>query len=202
MARHIRQQPVRETIALVGDGHTERYYFSDIIDNDRPRNFHIKPDYPRRIGSFQGALARAIELTTSYTHVFALIDMDKILDEKKMPAYRIAKEQAIQTGVTVLENNPCFEIWILLHFVTTGKPFTKCQDVVSEIKKMQGLADYDKSEKYFRSAKLYSRFKSKIISAAIPNSRILEKDRDDKTERYPRAELFKFFEWYFNRAKT
>jgi RloB-like protein len=40
-------------------------------------------------------------------------------------------------------SNPCFEFWILLHFVYTSKPFAECDDAGDEVKKM--LPTYDKT---------------------------------------------------------
>lgn len=182
----------------MGDGQTERLYFANVRDTDRPANLSIFPDYPRKIGSYKGVLERANDLIDDgFDRVYALIDMDKIIDESKVSEYKEAKRSAEIEGVIVLENNPCFEIWILLHFVSTGKLFDNCSRVVHEIKNNTSLSSYDKSEKYLATSRLYQNYKNSLIDSAIPNARRLEISRQDYSERYPRAETFRFFEWYF-----
>ena len=196
MSRNTNQKPVRETVALVGDGQTERIYFSDVKDKDRPKNLTISPDYPRKLGSYKGVIDRAISLKQEgYDRVYALIDMDKILAENQGATYRQAKAAAEAIGVLFLESNPCFEVWLLLHFVYTGRLFSNCSDVVTELRKH--IPGYDKSEKFLSAASLYGTYKEQLIENAIIYSRRLEVDRDQQSPQYPRAEVFRFFEWYF-----
>ena len=198
MARHPKFKQTKRTVALVGDGQTERIYFANVRDTDRPANLAIFPDYPRKLGSYRGVLDRAIALKNNgYERVYALIDMDKIIDEHRNAEYYQAKQEAEQIGIIVLENNPCFEVWILLHFVRTGRLFANCDEVVVEIQKINQLANYGKSEKFLNGAKLYENYKEQLREHAIPNARRLEIGRQDQSERYPRAETFRFFEWYY-----
>lgn len=198
MGRNPRNKRTKETVALVGDGQTERIYFANVRDTDRPVNLAIFPDYPRKIGSYKGVVERAVALKENgYDHVYALIDMDKIIQENKMIEYRQSKLAAEQAGVVILENNPCFEIWILLHFFPTGRLFANCEDVITEIKKIDHLANYQKGERFLTAARLYERYKQELRENAIPNALRLEVGRQDHSDRYPRAETFRFFEWYF-----
>lgn len=199
MARSTKRRKLRHTVAVVGDGQTERIYFADIRDTDRPRNLSIFPDYPRKIGSYQGVLERAIELAGDYDTVFALIDLDKVIQDKQQPAYARNKKEAEDNGVTVLENNPCFEIWLLLHFLFTGRSFSDCDEVVRELGKKDCLPGYGKSENYLRNARLYKSYKHLIESKAIPNAKLLETSGEEQGTFYPKAQTFKFFEWYLKK---
>ena len=87
MARAFKQQPQRNTVAIVGDGQTERIYFSDVRDTDRPANLSIFPDYPRKIGNYKGVLDRAKSLVGNYNRIYALIDVDKIIHDNQQAAY-------------------------------------------------------------------------------------------------------------------
>lgn len=122
MARQPRQY--RDTVAIVGDGQTERIYFSDVRDTDRPRNLSIFPDYPRKIGNFIGVLERAQNLASDYNRVYAFIDMDKVIQDNQLQSYRKAKTEAEALGVRVLENNPCFEVWLLLPILCSPASFS------------------------------------------------------------------------------
>lgn len=198
MARSTKRRELRHTVAVVGDGQTERIYFADIRDTDRPKNLSIFPDYPRKIGSFRGVLERAIELAGDYDTVFALIDMGKIIQDAQLSAYARMRRKAEGDGVVILENNPCFEIWLLLHFLFTGRPFDRCGEVMRELAKKEHLPGYDKSEKYLKNARLYKSYKHLIAKNAIPNARLLESNSEGQDDLYPKAQIFKFFEWYLN----
>lgn len=196
MARITKNKRYRDAVAIVGDGQMERIYFSDVRDTDRPDNLSIFPDYPRKIGNYKGVLDQARSLTENYTHVYALIDVDKVIQDKQQVAYERDKKTAQAEGVIVLENNPCFEVWLLLHFVYTGKLFTNCNEVSELLKGNNKIPGYDKSEKFLRNARLYKTFKDQLIKQAIPNAKRLEKNRNEQDQLYPRAEIFRFFEWY------
>lgn len=197
MARNFKRQPRRITVALVGDGQTERIYFADVKDTDRPANLSIFPDYPRKIGNYEGVLKRAMELADKgYDYVFALIDMDKIFQDHQHAAYLQAKLQAVARGIKVLENNPCFEVWLLLHFVHTGRLFQNCGEVEDQIIKNGRIPGYNKTERYQVGVRLYANYRTRLTKHAIPNARLLEDKRAERDQLYPRAETFRFFEWY------
>lgn len=197
MARSRKQQQPRNTVAIVGDGQTERIYFSDVRDTDRPANLSIFPDYPRKIGSYKGVIDRAISLSENYHRVYALIDMDKIIQENQQAAYDQVKAAAEASGIILLENNLCFEMWLLLHFINTGRLFNNCNEVCSQLRRQDRIANYDKSERYLQNARLYNSYKVRLKEYAIPNARSLENNRNNQDELFPRAQTFYFFEWYF-----
>jgi hypothetical protein len=198
MARRSLRQVARYTVALVGDGHTESIYFTDFRDIERPEGLSIIPELPGRIGSFGGVLQRAVELNENYDRVYALIEMDAILAQNQLSAYRVQKAAAQRAGVIVLENNPCFETWLLLHFRRTGQHFANCNDVVRQLREF--IPDYDKNQRFIEAARLYGNYCHLIEDQAIPNAAFLEVGREDQDELYPRAEVYKFFEWYLNRS--
>ncbi len=196
MARAFKQQPQRNTVAIVGDGQTERIYFSDVRDTDRPANLSIFPDYPRKIGNYKGVLDRAKSLVGNYNRIYALIDVDKIIHDNQQAAYTQDKAAAEAAGIVVLENNPCFEIWLLLHFIHTGRLFGNCNEVSEQLRGNGRIPNYDKSEKFLKNARLYKTYKARLTEHAIPNARRLEHNRATQDQLYPRAETFRFFEWY------
>lgn len=197
MARKNRQRNLRYTVALVGDGHTESIYFTDFRDVERPEGLTIVPELPGKIGSFSGVLERAVSLKEDYDKVYALIDIDAILAQNQQQAYRTQKFAAERAGVIVLENNPCFEVWLLLHFKRTGQLFNNCTEVTRQLAAF--IPNYVKNQRFTEAARLYSNYRQLIPERAIPNAKALEATREDHDGLYPRAEVYKFFEWYFNR---
>lgn len=202
MGRERKLINVRESVALVGDGETERIYFSDVKQTDRPKSLTLAPDFPKKLGSYRGVLDRAMQLIENHSRVYALIDMDKIIQDHQQDKYREYKIRAENNGITVLENNPCFEVWFLLHFIDIGKNFSNCNEVSGEIRRKNYIPGYNKSEKFLTAARLYGTHKEKLISIAMKNAASLEKNRDERGQFYPRAETFKFFEWYFLELKN
>lgn len=123
--------------------------------------------------------------------------MDKVIGDNKQAAYQSDKKAAEAKGIIVLENNLCFEIWLLLHFMHTGKPFTGCGQVALELKKPHRIPYYDKTEKFLRRARLYHTYKTALREKAIHHAKRLEKDRQHQDLLFPRAQTYAFFEWYF-----
>jgi len=198
MARTSRHLQVRARVAVVGDGQTEKIYFSEVKETDRPADIDLFPALPRRSGSYKDVLAQAKTLATEYTRVFALIDIDTVITDGHEQAYPADRAAAEALGVIVLENNPCFEIWPLLHFVRTGRPFANCDQVVNELDRPSRIPGYEKTQRFLVRAGLYARNKHLIAAVAIPNAEFLENDRVGRTNRFPRAQTFRFFQWYFS----
>jgi len=59
-----------------------------------------------------------------------------------------ARDNKINVALSVV----CFEYWILLHFEKTTKPFRKCDDVISYLKKNY-IPNYDKNINYYQLLK-------------------------------------------------
>lgn len=197
MARPSKMRSPRYSVALVGDGFTESIYFTDFRDTERPDNLRIIPDFPGRIGSFTGVLDRAIELKEDYDRVYALIDMDAVIAQQQQQNYQQHKAAALRAGVIVLENNPCFEFWLLLHFRQTGRIFHNCGQVITELRRY--IPGYNKGLKFLEAARLFASLRDNLPQA-IANANRLERDRDEHDALYPRAEICKFFEWYYSRG--
>jgi hypothetical protein len=196
MARKSKHRPEKARVAIVGDGETEQIYFANVKDKDRPIDIDIFPELPAKRGSYKNVLKKATLLALEYTKVIALIDMDTVNNDNLEKEYIQAKKMAEQKGIVVLENNPCFEIWLLLHFINTSRSFTNCEQVSDELKKSGRIPGYEKAQRFLIAAGLYAKFKDRIPTHAIPAARRLEQDRAEKGKRHPRAEIFRFFEWY------
>ena len=138
-------------------------------------------------------------LAEDYDRVYALIDYDKVIHDNQQHTYAAAKKKIESIGVIVLENNPCFELWLLLHFVYTSKLFSDCDEVSEQLK--NHIPNYSKGEKFLAKAELYKSYKDRILTHAIPNAKRLEANRAGQNELFPRAQTFAFFEWYAAQAR-
>lgn len=166
LERHIQKRQAPKVYAVVGDGFSEKIYFEKLKAAERLRNITIKPELPNRSGKgggFVRVFKKAEELhQQGYDRVYCLIDFDTVLSENKVSSYNLRKTKLEQKGVIVLESNPCFEIWLLLHFQRIGRAFTDCNEVGHTIRQNHLLSDYEKSQKYHQRKDLYSALKPSL----------------------------------------
>jgi hypothetical protein len=64
------------------------------------------------------------------------------------------------------------------------------------------IPNYDKSEKFLKNVRLYKNYKTRLTEYALPNARRLENKRAEQDQLYPRAETFRFFEWYLGNGNN
>lgn len=81
-----------------------------------------------------------------YDEIWVVLDKDghANLDQ----ALNMAKDNNITIALSVI----CFEYWILLHFEKTTKPFVKCDEIISYIRKNH-FNDYEKNTNCYMSIK-------------------------------------------------
>lgn len=66
--------------------------------------------------------------------------------------HKIAYDRAESKNISIAISNVCFEVWLLLHFQETVKPYNNYEDLrtnsrLREECKKRGLLDYDKTNK-------------------------------------------------------
>lgn len=196
LKRNRRKRPPLPVVAIVGDGFCEQIYFQQMREVEGIRHIQIKPELPNRSGKgggFQRVFGKAKVLKEEgYDEVFCLVDMDVVWREGKAKNYQFEKKRLENLGVKVVECNPCFEIWFLLHFLRTGHPFDDCGQVERTLRQKTGLADYSKEQGYFARKNLYLTLRQRLHTEAIPNAVWLEAQQDtSQSERFPRCEMFK-----------
>lgn len=141
--------------AVVGDGYCEKIYFEHLKKAEQLA-FDIKPELPSSVGKGGGYMSvfkKAEQMKDlPYDKVFCLVDYDVILKENNEPKYLIDKQKIEKKGIVVIELNPCFEIWFLLHFTYTAQPFQHYSNLEPLLKKH--LPDYSKSQEYHQKQNL------------------------------------------------
>ena len=70
-----------------------------------------------------------------------------------------------QPNVKVVVNQPCFEFWLLLHFVDTSRAFNNCEEAQKLLSKY--IEGYEKTEKFYKNPQndLYKRLKDLQVTA-------------------------------------
>jgi hypothetical protein len=160
---------IRKTIAVIGEGLTEREYFKSLKHHEK-LPFKFKPDIPKH-SDIWSIVSKAEELANYFDFVYCIIDLDRILPNKQEYGfYRKIKNR--QKNIVFIENNPCFELWILLHFEFSTRDYDNCGSLTAILKKH--IPDYVKSFKYLENRDLYGLLSSKL-ELAIRNALMLEK---------------------------
>ncbi len=104
-----------------------------------------------------------------YDEIWIVLDKDHHANLDQ--ALVTARDNKIKVGLSVV----CFEYWIILHFEKKLKPFTKCDDIISYIKKTH-FKDYEKNINVYESLK-------DRIPSAIENGKWLMKQNQNDIDR-------------------
>lgn len=194
MSRRIAHRNFKKTVAIVGDGFTEKIYFDQLKELEELEDIVIKPELPRKShkgGSYKRIIETAKSLIEEgYDHVYCLIDFDTVISEKKITAFKNDVACLDQSCFTVYINNPCFETWLLLHFEKTTKLFNTCEEVSTRI--LPYIKDYSKRQDYLKRKNIYKSLRLHL-NKAIQHAKSLELNRSDHSDKQPRAEIFKIF---------
>lgn len=103
---------------------------------------------------------------------------------------RAAMKLARQNNISVFLSNPCFEIWYLLHFRYSTKPYGSNEEVIKELGSY--ISDYSKSKD------VYDLIENKIDQALLNTKRLesyhLENGTNDRLKKLPSTEAYKLIE--------
>ena len=172
-----RQREMRESydkVLIVCEGEkTEPHYITALRDHFGLAQANIKID-PKSDSSPTSVVAYAKELiaankTDPFDHAYCVIDRDRHSDFQKA-LDQVAGFRSKDTDLHVIVSNPCFEYWILLHFVYTTKAFgasgdSPCQELISnELKKY--IPNYAKGD-----ASVMTDLISNQLGIALANSK-------------------------------
>jgi len=160
----------KQTYAIIVDGKTEVWYFQMLKRNEPGIQVNIEPKIPQK-KKLSEQYKKVCELAEYYTKVFWIIDLDKIIQDNKLnDLIKLLRQLNVYGNVVSIINNPCLELWFLLHYKPTSKYFPKCDEVEKELKKH--LKDYKKTQKYFtkQNNDIYLRLKPNL-KFAINNAK-------------------------------
>ncbi len=183
---------------IIVDGQTEVWFFNAWKNRLENVNFDIFPQLAQRT-RLEKQYEYIEEQKEYYDKIYWIVDLDVILRQHLLEKFRLLYERAVQKGgkrIVILVNNPCLELWFLLHFKFTERKFSNCDEVEKELKKF--LPEYEKSEKFYikTDTDIVERIEDgKKLIKAIKNAKKLgdfDFDNSDKTiaEIYKLVELF------------
>ena len=175
---------VKKSIAIIGEGETEWFYFDSLRVACR-YPFKVAPDFPQH-----SDIPHMAKLAESYVrcetdYVICLVDMDRLMQNpKEMDTYlRIRKKSSRK--IVWVETNPCTEFWFLLHFLPqlSVKHYDSYEQLIPELQRY--MPGYEKTVRYFRKIKLYNYLTEngdlqRALSYAKELSRLSEATPEDK----------------------
>lgn len=180
--------------SVIVEGQTEVWYLQLMKQYEILPRIDIKPELPRR-----KRLKELFELVKTnaqiYDKVIWLLDIDAIIRDNHVEEFeKYVKLLQGNSRIIILVNNPCLEFWFLLHFKETGKSFSRCDDVITELKRNNTLKHYEKTEKYYKHAQsdIYTKLKP-FQTTAITNAEKLG-NLDFNNIESAKAEIYQIFD--------
>lgn len=175
---------VKKSIAIIGEGETEWWYFDTLRIACRYK-FKVAPDFPQHsdIPHMAKLAEEYVKRDTDY--VVCLVDMDRLLRvPAEMATYQQLKKKS-PSNVIWIETNPCTEFWFLLHFLPqlTSKHYETYEDVLPDLQHY--MPGYEKTARYFKKNNLYKYLTEngdlqRAISYAEELTRLSEASPEDK----------------------
>ena len=162
---------------------TEPNYFKGIQKECRYSNVHIKgpfSDPKTLVEEAQKLLKRKPEIDT----VYCVFDRDthQTFREALNLINKHNKHQNNISKIIAIISNPCFEIWILLHFIySTGKKTSK--DLITAIRKH--FPDYKKNSDH-----IYQELKNKTHQATLHAKKLASYQGNDHNKN-PYTDVYK-----------
>lgn len=180
-------QKDRGGIAIIVDGEDEEWYINKVKECypcEKLKQIKVKPELPTKKNVQEQFNFAQKLLGEEYSFVILILDLDKILKEKKdggkgvkefeyfansynnyinIKAGQGSRANKWMNNLLVIVNNPCIEYWFLLHYKQTTKFYEDGDSLISELKRIPELKDYDKNETYIKS--LYKKLESRLPNA-------------------------------------
>lgn len=146
---------VKKSIAIIGEGETEWWYFEALRVACRYK-FKVAPDFPQHSDIPHMAKLAEDYVKRETDYVVCLVDMDRLLRvPAEMATYQKLKKKSSR-NVIWIETNPCTEFWFLLHFLPqfSTKRYETCEDVLLDLQRY--MPGYEKTARYFRQNNMYN----------------------------------------------
>ena len=154
--RKIKKKSLHKSIAIIGEGLTEWFYFESLRQTERFA-FDIKPELPKR-SDFRELIKLARQKREEgYDLVYIVLDMDRMVHNASEKHTYINEKSKTKknSGIYFIESMPCIELWFLLHFLKTysNRTYLNYEEIKPKLQKY--YPGYNKTLKFFQKTKLY-----------------------------------------------
>ncbi len=132
LSRRAPSRELRQRFLIVCEGVSEVHYFDTLMDRVRPSTLCVRTV---RAKSSDPALIvkETIERVDrdQWDQAWCVFDIEAPVKATAAPAI----EEARKAKLRVAWSNPCFEVWVLFHFVDSVQPALFSVDVATEVKR-------------------------------------------------------------------
>ena len=129
------------------DEQSSRLYFDEIRRRHEDRLSII---FAKHIGSAPPNVVEAARLASEQIdadEVWCLFDIEGPQHATRRPQAQAAMSRARDLGFFCALSNPCFEYWLLMHFVNSARMYANCTAVIHDLRQL--LPHYDKGDRCF-----------------------------------------------------
>lgn len=147
-----KRKPYKKVLIVCEGKETEPNYFNNFKSQLRNSLINIEcvhDDHTDPVGIVNDAINR-IETSEREKDKIDIENGDSVwcvFDSDGNTPQQLTEAKALADihGIQIAFSNPCFEIWFLLHFGNSSKPFNRAEDVKNELKSKQGMNNYNKN---------------------------------------------------------
>ncbi len=188
MARQIKPRKQKRAIAIVGEGHTEKFYFEEVRRAGAYR-FAIKPELPKH-SAVKDIIHKAEELLKKeYDTVVTIFDLDTMKSTEKQDYDRFVKKYNGNKRVLTATVRPAIELWFILHFIETSREYADGIAVKKELRKY--IPKYSTKQSYLRTGAFYT---AMTEQGSLQHARSASKRLSEDTLTETTCEIFKVFD--------
>ncbi len=171
-------------IAVEGEK-TEAQYFS-LFKSSR-LHVEVLPAGPEGLSAPKQVLERLVTFEEQFDlgaedERWLVIDVDRQRGQFLDEVTRVAQE----SGYSLAVSNPCFEVWLLLHFQEAAPTGTNCDAVIGRLRSHAGG--------YNKSRIRLDFYTANAVRSAIERARLLEEGRTERWPKCPGTHVFKVVE--------
>lgn len=136
--RSLMRRPIKTTILIIGEGQKiePNYFFELKLEDDVTARFSVtvKKGHGRSpeqvIEETLRHKQRAENRGEYYDEVWCVLDVE---GSDKRESLERAMLVARQNDITLCLSNPCFEVWLLAHFVRQSRAYNDCDSVIVQL---------------------------------------------------------------------
>ncbi len=188
-----RKANVRDSrlIVIATEGEkTEKQYFENLFDspNIQVKILETKPDdgsAPRYVFERLDAYQKSCDIQGD-DELWLMTDVDRWEVKELKTVCRLAK----QKGFFVAISNPCFELWLRLHFAEADVNDTICKALKARLKAELGSYNWAKLD-----LKLYT---AENVALAIQRAQALDQDATAMWPQFPGTHIYKLAQRLIN----
>lgn len=181
MARRIKERKLKNpTITIIGEGATERYYFTH-LKRLRGYNYICKPRNftEQTFDEMQRQIDRVLDDDGIAVCVFDA-DVTRTRPSDKLKYEAMQRKYADIPSVILCDSMPSIEFWFLLHFMNTNRYFATSDDVIAVLRRF--IPDFSKQQSFLsKDGWVTGLLSDNRLEAAISNAKVIGRKGESYT---------------------